>query len=75
MSSKFRHKDVSWRIRPNDGGDYSWEVAHVAILMELRDELKKLNSLTYCQNFTGIPQTLKSIVKNTRRPRRKAAKK
>ncbi len=39
--------------------------------MDLRDELKRLNALLYCPNFTGIPATLRQISQNTKKPKRK----
>lgn len=39
--------------------------------MDIRDELKKLNNLLYCQNFIGIPGKLHQIELNTRKPVKK----
>lgn len=55
-----RRKDVSWNVGETDGS-ITWERATVAVLMDIRDELKRLNSLLYCSNFTGIPTTLRSM--------------
>lgn len=42
---------------------HSWSAQDIQIILlqEIRDELKTLNSLLGCANFTGIPQTLKRI--------------
>ena len=53
-----RHKDAVWTIPDKN---CSFEAAHLAVLMDLRDELKKLNTLLHCQNFVDIPKTLRSI--------------
>ncbi len=57
-------KDTEWTI-PN--GTINYEQAQLAVLMDLRDELKRLNRLLYCSNFTSIPSVLHSIKKNTKR--------
>ncbi len=43
----------------------------VAALFAIRDELRKLNALLHCANFTGIPSVLKDIRRNTVKPKRK----
>jgi hypothetical protein len=65
-----RHKDVDWRLPDKV---QSWTQVNAAILMDIRDELKRLNSLLHCSNFTEIPFTLKSIRRKmpAPRPRRK----
>lgn len=65
-----RRKDVQWQ-EPETGP--TWESATVAVLMDLRDELKKLNGILSCPNFLEIPQILRSIRANTRKPKRKKA--
>ena len=52
-----RHKDAKWSIgeRPDMQG------AHLGLLMDLRDELKQLNALLGCRNFTDVPQILRDI--------------
>ncbi len=74
-----RFKDTEWNLPTTlaggigsvDGG-----AAHLAVLMDIRDEMKRLNALLSCPNFTGIPQTLKSIHRAmpAKSPRRKAKK-
>lgn len=58
-----RNKDVEW----NCGGltDVSFAQAQLAVLMDIRDELKSLNGLFQ------IPLTLGNIANNTRKKRRK----
>ncbi len=64
-----RHKDVDWTLTdkgtPADGGATSYKDNTIlfSLLMDLRDELKRLNSLLYCPNFTGIPNRLRLIEK------------
>lgn len=66
-----RHKDGRWSL-PETG--IGWEHVNVAVLMDIRDELQRLNSLLYCHNFTGIPETLRGIKRNTMKPRRRKRK-
>ena len=54
-----RYKDANWNLTaPNV---QTWDQAQVAVLMDLRDELKKLNAVLACPNFQEIPHTLKAI--------------
>jgi hypothetical protein len=61
-----------------DAGNYTgtvpwtYEGIQVAALLSIRDELRKLNTLLHCPNFTGIPQTLRDIKKNTTKRSRKS---
>ena len=70
-----RKKDVEWYVcwpEQNDGR-VSWEGRQLAVLMDIRDELKKLNGLLHCSNFKAIPGELREIRRNTTKPRRKKA--
>lgn len=71
--SSGRHKDGNWRILD----PLTWEKAQLAVLMDLCDELKRLNAAIYCHNCLYIPNILRRIEKNTTKPakRRKAARK
>lgn len=66
-----RKKDANWslNVRP-DGNVASMADAQLAVLMDIRDELKKLNQLLYCTNFMDIPLKLDAIRKNTTKPRK-----
>lgn len=68
-----RQKDCKWSIDINAGG---YSAAHLAVLMDIRDELKvqtveltKMNSILHCSNFLEIPQILRKIRGNTAKPR------
>lgn len=56
-----RHKDAQWNL-PDEP---SWECVHAALLMDLRDELRRLNQLLSCPNFTRMPETLRAVRANT----------
>ncbi len=76
MPTDKRRKDANWDIY----GDAQWEgvwkdsyyqAMQLSVLMDLRDELKRLNTLLHCGNFVRIPFVLDGIAKNTKRPKRK----
>ena len=50
--------------------EYSYIGLTLAVLVEVRDELKKLNALLHCDNFIRIPTELKHIRRNTTKKRR-----
>lgn len=62
-----RKKDVNWTINQNHDGTTSTENAHLAVLMDIRDELKNLNSIFSCHNFLNIPYVLREIRNNTKK--------
>jgi hypothetical protein len=59
-------KDTEWNVY-EDNGNTSWEKVGVSVLMDIRDELKRLNSLLACPNFLRIPVALDAIRKNTKK--------
>lgn len=69
MPGDIRHKDVRWNL----GERPDWAGANLAVLMDIRDELKKLNALLHCTNFLGLPGDIRSIKNRLtcRRRRRK----
>lgn len=65
-----KHANIEWDLpegnRSPDGSmTYAWNSVHAALLMDIRAELRKLNTLLYCSKFTGIPSTLLEIKRNT----------
>jgi len=73
MSKRF--KDCAWDLPADPSGRISnWDAVKVAVMMDIRDELKELNSLFRCQNFLNIPHKLDRICRNTSKPKTKAAK-
>ena len=61
-----RHKDANWLIAETTPGI---DGASLAVLMDIRDELKRLNATFECQNAQQIPALLRAIQRNTRRKR------
>ena len=69
-----RHKDSNWRLPTNSAGQISeWQYVPIAVLMDIRDELKRLNALLHCHNFTDIPHKLDRIKRNTAKKRKPRA--
>jgi hypothetical protein len=63
-----RRKDVNW-ILPE--GTLNIDQAQLAVLQDVREELRELNNLLRCPNFRNIPTLLAKIASNTTKPRRK----
>jgi hypothetical protein len=63
-----RHKRHDWNLPELS---LTWDHAHMAVLMDIRDELENLNRLFRCQNFLGIPASLQRLELNTRKRKRK----
>ncbi len=64
-------RDVTWKLTPHPNGNYSHSDAELAVMMDIRDELKSLNRLLQCPNFLDIPKRLRKIDRNTARRRPK----
>jgi hypothetical protein len=66
-----RCKDWIWTVSKNhDGKHYSMEAATLTVLLDLRDELKRLNTLLHCSNFVAMPAILRRISRNTAKKRK-----
>lgn len=75
MAIDRRRKNVEWNVIDENNCWYSgckYGGASLAVLMDIRDELKQLNSLLACPNFIGIPRTLRAI--HRKMPTRKKVK-
>ena len=67
-------RNVEWQVVEEDGVGTTWERAGIAVLMDIRRELQRLNGLLSCPNFTAIPRTLRTISRNTAKPRKRKAR-
>lgn len=70
-----RHKDENWNLpagtpSPTGGNTHSWDSIHAALLMDIRDELKRMNNVLQCPNFIEVPSILRSIKRNTTKKRK-----
>lgn len=64
--------NVEWTVIDEQNNVETWERAGIAVLMDIRRELRALNRLLACQNFMTFPSTLRAIEKNTMKPKRKS---
>lgn len=65
-------KDYEWTAVSPDGKHYvSVNYSQIlSVLMDVRDELKRLNNVIQCHNFIAVPSKLDAIVRNTRKRKR-----
>jgi hypothetical protein len=70
MSVDRRCRNWNWKV--TDSNDLvTWDGARLAVLMDIRDELRKLNMLLNCRNCVQIPMILRRIEKNTQKRKRR----
>lgn len=60
-----RSKDATWNVHAHGEPGFGYPSIHADLLMDLRDELKKLNRVFECPNFVKIPRVLDRISANT----------
>jgi len=66
-----RQKNWDWNLAEEKDGRYAFDQIQANVLLDIRDELQRLNRLLQCQNFRRIPFVLRSIRQNTSKPRKK----
>jgi len=67
-----RFRNTAWNLPGHDTDkSVTNDIVIQALLMDIRDELRRLNDLLHCRNFTGIPLTLHAIKRNTTKKKRK----
>lgn len=64
-----RHKDADWNL-PDIVG---WEAIQAAVLMDIRDELKRINARLNCSETMKIPRLLARIARNTNKKKKRKA--
>jgi hypothetical protein len=70
MARRASRINVNWETNDGVKGAFTWDQVTVEVLMDIRSELQKLNSLLHCPNFTAIPRKLDRISRNTAKPRK-----
>ena len=66
--------DDNWETPQGGGADpFQWEHVSIEVLMYIREQLRTLNRLLHCPNFTAIPMKLDKIHRKI--PTRRKAKK
>jgi hypothetical protein len=68
-------RNVDWYVRTEQGSLMSVEHAQLAVLMDIRRELRRLNAVFSCPDVRGIPRTLQQISQNTTPKKRKPSRK
>ena len=63
-----------WYIGRQDDGRYPHNQVMLALLMDIRGELQRINRTLQCQETQAIPRLLRAIRSNTAKPRRAKAK-
>ena len=63
-----------WRVADEQGNVPTWERAAIAVLMDIRHELRNLNTMLRCPNFQAIPSELRAIRRQTVKPRKRRGK-
>lgn len=56
-----RCKNEEWSLKPGESGNYSFDAAQLAVLMDLRDELHQLNALLQGHRFQRLPDDIRQI--------------
>lgn len=72
-----RRKDGNWIVTDDSEGMRgltTWSQVQLAVLMDLRDELKSINRRLNCSETLGIPRTLRAIQRNTTKRKYKCRK-
>jgi hypothetical protein len=67
-----RFKNWNWNVATVDGQHFEGvnNAQLLAVLMDIRSELQRLNGTLHCPNFLQIPFKLDRIVKNTKKKRK-----
>ena len=65
-----QYPDVEWNLANEQGNIATWRHVSIAVLMDIRRELRTLNSLLRCPNFQAMPGYLARISRNTAKPRK-----
>ncbi len=61
-----RKANVNWRIGTNPDGTTPSKDAHLATLMDIRDELQAIRRRLDCHETLAMPGSLRRIERNTR---------
>ena len=69
VSYRGNGNNVQWQLWKSETG-YDHDQVILAVLMDIREELQKLNILLHCPNFRDIPHVLRSIDKRIAKKRR-----
>lgn len=71
MAGRHKQANCDWDI----GNNRSYEAVQLVVLMDIRHELQRLNSLLHCHNFQQIPRTLTAIRRKLPTPKKRKVRK
>ena len=69
-----RNRDVNWKTVADDNcykHEQHYRRASLAVLMDLRDELRRIRQVFECPNMLEVPHILRQIRRNTTKPAKK----
>lgn len=68
-------RNRSFVLVGNEDGSWTADRMQVALLMDIREELQRLNTRLHCHNFLGMPGQLRAINQKipAQKPRRRTA--
>lgn len=66
-------RNVNWHVWQEDDGKYGNDAVMRAIMLDIREELKRLNRVLNCPNFIEVPAILRAIKQNTKKRRKPKA--
>lgn len=61
VSTRDAARNLEWDLHINDDGTWDIERIQVALLVDIRAELKRLNNVLQCPNFIAVPAKLEHI--------------
>ena len=67
-----RRENINWNLP--ESATLGYDAAALAVLMDLRDELRTIRRILQCPNFQHIPFDLGRLVKQTARRSRRNGK-
>ncbi len=66
-------QNLNWTFEKDVSGHYSYDQAQLAVLIDIREELKAMNlklNVLQCRDFLQIPHKLDAIKRNTNRKKK-----
>lgn len=63
-------KNNKWNLWVDSNNKYTADQALLAVMMDIRGELQKINRTLSCRNTLDIPHLLRQIQRNTRRKKK-----
>ena len=68
-----KQANAQWDLWESDDNLYSPDQVLLAVMMDIRAEIRRLNSVLQCPNFISVPSKLDQIARNTKRRKKPRA--